>query len=118
MSDLKNILSQHNDIDPMLLEKYLKGELSEAQAFEVEQLLDEYDMFEHEAIDGIKTQNPNLNIALLNVNQKIDQTLKLKHKERKQKRKFNANIATLAILMVLALIVIGFVVIKLFLKKG
>lgn len=116
MSDLKNILSNHDkDINQEQLSNYLKGELSPEAAHDVEKHLVDTDDFENDAIEGLKTHDINVKHVLFQINHKIDAKLKNKHKKDTINVK-QRQINNLAIWVILGLIVVGYIVIR-YLKK-
>jgi anti-sigma factor RsiW len=116
--NLKDILSNlHSETDQQTLLNYLHGKLSAAQQHEVEKkLLD--DEFEAEALEGLQNFKDKRNISVLVESLNGD----LKNKTAKKKawrEKRNPKLEPwllLAIVMILALAVIGYIIISLIKK--
>ncbi len=99
------------------LKAYAENALSTDEQFALELQFNDEDFFEQDAIEGLKENNPkNLGITLLELNKRIEKTLIQKKKKRKVIDTTNTN--TIAIITILGLIIVGFIVIRMFVKKG
>ncbi len=116
--DLKNILTNlNNDIEQDKLLDYLNRQLSDKEQHELEkQLID--DPFMSDAMDGLSSLNSKTDVAAMvqELNSGLNRQLRTK---KKTKNFFKQNDATVyySIALILLLIVIGYVVVKMFLKN-
>lgn len=113
-NDLLNILSNSNkDIDNQKLMDYLSGKLSEQDRHEVEKWMVDND-FENEAMEGLEgfSGKKNLQVYVDQLNKDLHQYIH-KKKSRREKRSIkNAPWIYVAIILVLALVIIGYVIIR------
>jgi hypothetical protein len=119
MEQLKDIWN--NDKKPLdneALKAYVQDDMSNAAQHEMESQFEEEDAFTQEAIDGLKETKPqNLDLTLFEINKKIDKKLAAS-KKNKRKVLNTTNTNTIAIIIILGLVIVGYIVVRLFLKKS
>lgn len=112
--DLLNILSNSNkDIDSQKLMDYLAGKLSEQEKHEVELWMADNE-FANDAMEGLEKagNKKDINIYVDQLNKELNQYIKQK-KQRRHRRKLKEQHWTLlAILLILALGILAYIVIK------
>ena len=117
---LFNILANSNkDIDNNKLMEYLSGKLSAEEKHEIEKQMADSD-FVNDAVEGLEevTQKKELNIVVDQLNTELQKQLS-KRKRRKEKRALKDQPwVYLAIVLLLALFVISFIVIKKYLDSA
>jgi predicted secreted protein len=115
--DLKNILSNlNNDIEQDKLLDYLNRQLSEKEQHELEQQLND-DPFMSDALDGLADLHPKADVSAMvqELNSGLNRQLR---KKKKTKKFFNQdNSIYFSIALILLLVVIGYIVVKMFLKN-
>jgi ferric-dicitrate binding protein FerR (iron transport regulator) len=116
MNDLEYILGNNNNklADDRLL-AYLEGRSSSEEQHEIERWLADEGM-ESDAIEGLKKITASETEELVNnINQRFRKTLT--HKNRKRKQIKDNWWATVAIIVILFLIVLGYIVMRMIVKK-
>ena len=115
MSDeLKNILNNSNkDIDNQKLMDYLSQQLSKQDSHELEKMMAD-DEFINDAVEGLEqfSSKKSMSISVEQLNRDLQKQL-AKKKSRKEKRRLKDQPwIYYAIIILLALIIIGYIVIK------
>ena len=117
MEPLQNIWN--NDKKPILneeLKAYVQNELTPEQQFAIETQFNENSDFELDAIEGLKSNSiKNLDVTTLELHKRIEKSLLHKKLKRKINDKYNIN--TITILTLLGLAIIGYIVIRMILKR-
>ena len=112
--DLLNILSNSNkDFDNQKLMDYLSGKLPEQERHEVEKWMADND-FANEAVEGLQgfSGKKNLQAYVDHLNKDLNKYIQQK-KERREKRRFRENPwIYLAIVMILAIAILAYIVIR------
>jgi len=112
--DLLNILSNSNkDIDNQKLMDYLSGKLEGQEKHEVEKWMAEND-FVNEAMEGLQdfSGKKNLQDSVEQLHKDLHQYIRQKKKRRERRKIKQAPWVYVAIVMVLALAVIAYVIIR------
>jgi hypothetical protein len=118
-NDLFNILSNSNkDIDNQKLMDYLGGKLSDHEKHEVETWMIENE-FANEAVEGLQkfSDKKDLQLYVDQLNKELNQYIQEK-KNRRERKKLKDNPSIyLTVFVILLLIVLGYFVIQLLMKK-
>jgi anti-sigma factor RsiW len=112
--DLLNILSNSNkDIDNQKLMDYLAGKLSEQEKHEVELWMADNE-FANNAMEGLEKagSKKDINIYVDQLNKELNQYIKQKKQHRHRRKLKEQPWTLLAILLILALGILAYVVIK------
>lgn len=113
-NDLLNILSNSNkDIDNQKLMDYLSGKLSEQEKHEVEKWMVDNE-FVNEAMEGLQdlSGKKDLNLYVDQLNKELNRYIQ-KKKDLREKRRFKDNPwVYLAVILVLAIIIVTWFVIR------
>ncbi len=115
--DLKKILSDLNkDVEQEKLLDYLNRQLSDKEQHELETQLND-DAFMSDAMDGLTAMHPKADVAAMV--QELNTGLNRQLRKKKKGKSFFKQDASLyySIALILLLIVIGYVVVKMFLKN-
>ncbi len=115
--DLKNILSNlNNEIEQDKLLDYLNRQLSEKEQHELEKQLND-DPFMSDAMDGLAELNPKTDVSAMV--QELNSGLNRQLRTKKKTKNFFKQDATVyySIALILLLMVIGYVVVRMFLKN-
>lgn len=112
--DLKNILkNEDTPLPPEKVMKYLQGELSDAESYEIEMQLNNND-FDNDALEGLEAINDKKQINF--IVEKLNNDLKKRTREKKQRREKlkipDQSWMYISTLILLLLIVISFFIIK------
>jgi hypothetical protein len=117
--DLLNILANSNkDIDNQLLMDYLNGKLSGEALHELERSMADNE-FLNDAVEGLQQvhNKKDMQAYVDQLNASMQKTLE-KKKQRRLKRRFKDDPwALLAVILVVALCILGYVVIRKFLQR-
>ncbi len=115
MSDLLNILSNSNkDIDNQKLMDYLSGKLSAQEKHEVEKLMAENELM-NDAVEGLQQfkDQKKLDSYVEQLQKQLNQYLKQKKEKRNRWKKGNFDQwIYLSVIVVLAIIVIAYIVLR------
>jgi anti-sigma factor RsiW len=117
--DLLNILANSNkDIDNQQLMDYLSGKLSAEELHEVERSMAENE-FLNDAVEGLQQMSNKKNMQgyVDELNASMQKTLEKKKQRRLKRRLREDPWSLLAVVIVIALCILGYVVIRWFLKK-
>ncbi len=115
--DLKNILSNlNNDIEQDKLLDYLNRQLSDKEQHELEKQLND-DAFMSDAMDGLAEFHSKSNVTAMV--QELNSGLNRQLRKKKKTKNFFRQDATVyySIALILLLIVVGYVVVRMFLKN-
>jgi hypothetical protein len=117
MDPLHNIFTKpESPIKNEDLKAYVADNLSNEEKHLLESQFNENDDFEQDAIEGlVDSKSINLNTTLLDLNKKIEKTLLQKKQKRKILNTTNTN--TIAIITLLGLVIVGYIVVRMILKK-
>ena len=113
-----DILSNSNkDIDNQQLMDYLSGKLSEDAAHEVERSMAD-NAFLNDAVEGLQqlSGKKNMQTYVDELNAAMQKSLEKKRNRRLRRRLKDDHWTTLAIILVITLCILGYFVIKMFLK--
>jgi anti-sigma factor RsiW len=117
-NDLLNILSNSNkDIDNQQLMDYLSGKLSEKERHEVEQAMAGND-FMNDAVEGLQDFDKKKDILeyVVQLNAALQKNLQNKKRRREKRRLKEYPLTYLAILLILALCIIGYFIVRAYLR--
>jgi len=115
--DLKDILSNLNkDIEQHKLLDYLNRQLSDKEQHELEKQLND-DPFMSDAMDGLAELHPKTDVSAMV--QELNSGLNRQLRKKKKTNNFIRQDATIyySIALILLLIVVGYVVVRMFLKN-
>ena len=115
--DLKDILSNlNNDIDQDKLLDYLNRQLSDKEQHELEKQLND-DPFMSDAMDGLAELHPKTDVSAMV--QELNSGLNRQLRKKKKTKNFFKQDTSLyySIALILLLIVVGYVVVRMFLKN-
>jgi hypothetical protein len=119
MADLRDILSDDEQLNEDDLMKYLDDNLSEEKKLEFEKKVAASN-FDNDAVDGLKSfkNKQSLNDYVNQINRNLDKQLQLK-KQKKEKRKFkDFSWIILTVILILFICIIGYFVIHLYNKSA
>jgi hypothetical protein len=119
MADLRDILSDDEQLNEDDLMKYLDDNLSEEKKLEFEKKVAASN-FDNDAVDGLKSfkNKQSLNDYVNQINRNLDKQLQLK-KQKKEKRKIkDFSWIILTVILILFICIIGYFVIHLYNKSA